>query len=333
MMANSGARGSFKQIRQLAGMRGLMAQSEGRDHRAPDPVELHGGPVGPRVLHLDARRPQGPRRHRAAHGRLGLPDAAARRRLAGRDRARGRLRRRAATSRCRRSRSTAGASSRCAPTASSRPAITSETFDPKHNEQIVGRVLAADIDPDAGLAAGQPISRHFGELIYQAKADRCARCWSRSSATSDGKKPRRTSIPSTIAEAIPGPRGAGRAVPPRDEAGEDPFLPLEAVEDLRTPEKFLRRMEDDGYAASSPLAGRSPEDVRRLELRTLVWALNELLERACTVAVRSVLTCEAPDRRLRGLLRPLAGHRRRARTSATRSASSPPSRSASRARS
>ncbi len=33
MMANSGARGSFSQIRQLAGMRGLMAESEGRDHR------------------------------------------------------------------------------------------------------------------------------------------------------------------------------------------------------------------------------------------------------------------------------------------------------------
>ena len=60
-------------------------ESEGRDHRAPDQGQLHGGPVGARVLHLDARRPQGPRRHGAPHGRLGLPDAASRRRLAGRD--------------------------------------------------------------------------------------------------------------------------------------------------------------------------------------------------------------------------------------------------------
>ena len=60
-------------------------ESEGRDHRAPDQGQLHGGPVGARVLHLDARCPQGPRRHGAADGRLGLPDAAARRRLAGRD--------------------------------------------------------------------------------------------------------------------------------------------------------------------------------------------------------------------------------------------------------
>ena len=55
-------------------------ESEGRDHRAPDQGQLHGGPVGARVLHLDPRRPQGPRRHRAPHGRLGLPDAASRRR-------------------------------------------------------------------------------------------------------------------------------------------------------------------------------------------------------------------------------------------------------------
>ena len=48
-------------------------QSEGRDHRAPDQGQLHGGPVGARVLHLYARRPQGPRRHGAAHRRLGIP--------------------------------------------------------------------------------------------------------------------------------------------------------------------------------------------------------------------------------------------------------------------
>ena len=69
-------------------------ESEGRDHRAPDQGQLHGGPVGARVLHLDPRRPQGPRRHGAPHGRLGLPDAASRRRLAGRDHPRPRLRHR-----------------------------------------------------------------------------------------------------------------------------------------------------------------------------------------------------------------------------------------------
>ena len=67
-------------------------ESEGRDHRAPDQGQLHGGPLGARVLHLDARRAQGPRRHGSPHRRLGLPHPPARRRLAGRDHPRGRLR-------------------------------------------------------------------------------------------------------------------------------------------------------------------------------------------------------------------------------------------------
>ncbi len=67
-------------------------QSEGRDHRAPDPGQLHGRPDGARVLHLDPRGPEGPGRHRAPHRRLGLPDPAPGGRGAGRDRARGGLR-------------------------------------------------------------------------------------------------------------------------------------------------------------------------------------------------------------------------------------------------
>ena len=67
-------------------------ESEGRDHRASDPGQLHGRPDGARVLHLDARRPQGPRRHGAPHRGLGLPHQAARGRGAGRDRARRGLR-------------------------------------------------------------------------------------------------------------------------------------------------------------------------------------------------------------------------------------------------
>ena len=76
-------------------------ESEGRDHRAPDQGQLHGRPVGARVLHLDPRCPQGPRRHGAPHGRLGLPDAASRRRLAGRDHPRARTASRRSSSSCR----------------------------------------------------------------------------------------------------------------------------------------------------------------------------------------------------------------------------------------
>ena len=45
-----------------------------RDDPAADQVLLPRGPVGAGVLHLHPRRPQGPGRHRAAHGGLGLPD-------------------------------------------------------------------------------------------------------------------------------------------------------------------------------------------------------------------------------------------------------------------
>ncbi len=60
MMATSGARGSINQIRQLAGMRGLMASAFGQDHRVAHPRQLPRGPVGAGVLPLLA--PQGPRK-------------------------------------------------------------------------------------------------------------------------------------------------------------------------------------------------------------------------------------------------------------------------------
>ena len=64
----------------------------GRGHRDADHGELPRGPVGPAVLHLDPRRPQGPRGHRAEDGGLGLPDAPSGRRRAGRDHQRAGLR-------------------------------------------------------------------------------------------------------------------------------------------------------------------------------------------------------------------------------------------------
>jgi DNA-directed RNA polymerase subunit beta' len=64
MMNASGARGSADQIKQLAGMRGLMAKPQkkvtggfGENHRAADHLELPRGSVGPGILHLHTRRP------------------------------------------------------------------------------------------------------------------------------------------------------------------------------------------------------------------------------------------------------------------------------------
>ncbi len=56
-MADSGARGSAQQIRQLAGMRGLMAKPSGEIIETPITTNFREGSVGAPVLHLDARRP------------------------------------------------------------------------------------------------------------------------------------------------------------------------------------------------------------------------------------------------------------------------------------
>ncbi|MCK7582285.1 MAG: hypothetical protein MZV65_46290 [Chromatiales bacterium] len=65
MMADSGARGSAAQIRQLAGMRGLMAKPDGSIIETPITANFREGPERAAVLHLDPRRPQGSGRHRA----------------------------------------------------------------------------------------------------------------------------------------------------------------------------------------------------------------------------------------------------------------------------
>ena len=70
LMAESGARGGVEQIRQLAGMRGLMAKPSGKIIETPDQGQLPRGAVGARVLQLDPRRPQGAGRHGPQDGRL-----------------------------------------------------------------------------------------------------------------------------------------------------------------------------------------------------------------------------------------------------------------------
>ena len=80
LMAESGARGGVEQIRQLAGMRGLMAKPSGKIIETPDQGQFPRRALGARVLQLDARRPQGAGRHGAQDGRQRLPYAKARRR-------------------------------------------------------------------------------------------------------------------------------------------------------------------------------------------------------------------------------------------------------------
>ena len=128
-------------------------QPEGRDHRAADQVQLHRGPGRARVLHLDARRPQGPRRHRAAHGGLGLPDPAPGRRRAGRHHPQADC----GTEEC-----------------LDAPLFKEKTGEP--NEMLIGRIAAADITVGTGkkaemlVAKGEEIDRHHLPQLVEAFA-------------------------------------------------------------------------------------------------------------------------------------------------------------------
>ena len=55
IMVNSGARGNMMQMRQIAGMRGLVANPKGEIIPRPDQGQLPRGPVGAGVLHRHAR--------------------------------------------------------------------------------------------------------------------------------------------------------------------------------------------------------------------------------------------------------------------------------------
>ena len=79
-MAHSGARGGIEQIRQLAGMRGLMAKPNGTIIETPIKANFREGLSVLEYFSSHARCPQGSGRHRSQDGRLGLPDPQARRR-------------------------------------------------------------------------------------------------------------------------------------------------------------------------------------------------------------------------------------------------------------
>ena len=152
MMANSGARGNMNQIRQLAGMRGLMAEPLRQDHRDAHPRELPRGPERSGILHLLPRRPKGPGGHRPAYRRLGLSDPPPGRRLPGRHRPGGRLlqpraRRRRASSRRHHGRQRRRRS-RC-PTASWAASLVDDVVDPETGRGPRARRSELDLDGDS----------------------------------------------------------------------------------------------------------------------------------------------------------------------------------------
>ena len=90
MMVGSGARGNVMQVQQIAGMRGLVANPRGDMIPRPIKSNFREGLSVLEYFISTPRCPQGPRRHRAAYRRLGLPHAPTRRRRAGAHRPRGR---------------------------------------------------------------------------------------------------------------------------------------------------------------------------------------------------------------------------------------------------
>jgi DNA-directed RNA polymerase subunit beta' len=92
LMVDSGARGNKAQVRQLAGVRGLMAKPSGDIIERPILSNFREGLDRAGVFHFDPRRPQGSGRYRAQDGRLRLHDPQAGRCVAGCHRARIRLR-------------------------------------------------------------------------------------------------------------------------------------------------------------------------------------------------------------------------------------------------
>ena len=76
MMAHSGARGSQAQMKQLGGMRGLMAKPSGEIIETPIISNFKEGLTVAGVFQLHPRRAQGLGRHRAEDGQLRLSDPA-----------------------------------------------------------------------------------------------------------------------------------------------------------------------------------------------------------------------------------------------------------------
>ena len=157
-MAHSGARGGVEQIRQLAGMRGLMAKPSGEIIETPIKANFREGLSRARVLQLHARRPQGPGRHGPQDGRLGLPDPQAGRRRPERRHHHARLRHHAGhhqgrrSTRARRSKSRAGRRRSAAASA----ATTSSTRSPTRSIVKENEMITVEIGPqDRGAGPRQ----------------------------------------------------------------------------------------------------------------------------------------------------------------------------------
>ena len=190
-MADSGARGSKQQIRQLSGMRGLMAKPSGEIIETPITANFREGLERAAVLHLDARRPQGSGRYGAEDGRFGLPDAAPGRRGAGRDHQRERLRHRGRHLRRAASSNPARSSSRCA-TASSAACRSRRSRITKATSSSTSTRKSPKNWRRAIQAAGIERVKIRSVLTCESKRGVCVMCYGRNLATGPSGRTRRS---------------------------------------------------------------------------------------------------------------------------------------------
>ena len=145
------------QIKQLAGMRGLMAKPSGEIIETPIISNFKEGLTGAGILQLDPRRPQGPGRHRAQDGEFRLPDPPSRRCRAGLHHRRGGLRHRA-----------------CA--GPSRPVVQGGDVFEELGERILGRTrrrTSSSVTERRGASSPRHASRRgAGQGIEDGRVDR-----------------------------------------------------------------------------------------------------------------------------------------------------------------
>lgn len=79
IMAHSGARGSKNQIKQVGGMRGLMANASGKTIEIPITANFRERSFYSGLLHLLQRRPEGAVRYGSENSRFRIPDETSRR--------------------------------------------------------------------------------------------------------------------------------------------------------------------------------------------------------------------------------------------------------------
>ncbi len=265
LITNSGARGSVTQIRQLAGMRGLMADPSGRIIDLPIRSNFREGMTVLEYFISTPRRPQGPRRHGAPHRRLRVPDPAPGGRGAGRDHARGRLR----------------DGHRHVDHASRSPTQIPEPFI----ERLIGRMAAIDIvDEKTGevlVERNAEIDEEALERIEASGLDRvsvrspltcaarhgvCRMCYGRNLAS--GKLVdigQAVGIIAAQSIGEPGTQLTMRTFHTGGVAGEDITQGLPRVEELfeaRIPKGQATMTEIDGVVEVPPASGDQPITVR-----------------------------------------------------------------------